>query len=287
MPPKMAATKLTKRQKAEKYGKKYKRDYLLYNKEILGGDMALFKEEEERKERILKQLVDQREAADPSVKAYLRKKKAGAKDNLNAFMGDKAVVLASLNISRHSHDLDLLRRRSRAVRAKADSLSGYVTVLTTLGTLHFEVYADRAPTAAENFLGLCRRGYYDGVSFHRLVKGFVLQGGDPTKTGAGGESLWGPAFQDECHPHLSHDARGVLSMANGGPHSNTSQFYITLAPCTHLDGKHTIFGRLAGGMPTLSLLEDVPTGIDDRPIKEVRIEKTFVHWDPFDFFTEK
>lgn len=117
---------------------------------------------------------------------------------------------------------------------------------TSVGNLNLELHADLVPRACDNFVGLCERGYYDGVAFHRLVPGFCIQGGDPTGTGRGGESLWGKPFGDEFHPKLRHSERGVLSMANSGPKTNASQFFILFGGQRHLDDKHTVFGRCAG-----------------------------------------
>merc|ERR1740130_56617 len=98
----------------------------------------------------------------------------------------------------------------------------------------------------ENFVGLCDRGYYKGVPFHRLLRNFMVQGGDPTGTGTGGEAIWGKPFADEITSKYKHEGRGVLSMANSGVNSNGSQFFITFKSCSHLDGKHSIFGRVVG-----------------------------------------
>ncbi len=136
-----------------------------------------------------------------------------------------------------------------------------------------ELYTAHAPRACENFALLCGRGYYDGTAFHRVVAGFVAQAGDPTGTGRGGESAWGGAFADEIDPALPlrHAGAGVLSMANAGPGTNRSQFFLTLAPAPWLDGRHTVFGRVRAGMPVLRRLGLVRTGPDDRPLDDVRI----------------
>jgi peptidyl-prolyl cis-trans isomerase-like 1 len=139
-----------------------------------------------------------------------------------------------------------------------------------------ELYTRHAPKTCENFAGLARRGYYDGVGFHRIIPGFMIQGGDPTGTGRGGDSIFGRPFADETTPELKHTGAGVLSMANAGPNTNRSQFFITLAPTPHLDGKHTIFGRVCGGMGVVQRMGAVPTGPDDRPKEAVRILKAAV-----------
>lgn len=160
---------------------------------------------------------------------------------------------------------------------------GYAQLVTNFGTLNLELYCDRTPRACHNFLLLASRGYYDNVCFHRLLKNFIIQGGDPTGTGKGGQSAWGEPFGNECFADLKHEGRGVLAMANSGPNSNKSQFYITLKGVwDHLDGKHTIFGRVVGGEDTLSRIEDVEVDKNDKPKKEIKIIRVVKHFDPFE-----
>lgn len=117
------------------------------------------------------------------------------------------------------------------------------TIETNKGSIHLTLFADQTPITAANFVNLSRRGYYDGVKFHRVINDFMVQGGDPTGTGGGGP---GYQFDDECNSNLKHDAPGVLSMANAGPGTNGSQFFITHIPTPWLDGKHTVFGKVIG-----------------------------------------
>lgn len=160
---------------------------------------------------------------------------------------------------------------------------GYVRLVTTLGDLNLELHAEYAPKTCENFLLHCASGYYKGTRFHRSIRNFMIQGGDPTGTGRGGESAFegGKPFKDEFVRHLSHSGRGILSMANSGPNSNKAQFFITFRSCTHLDRKHSVFGRVVGGMDVLKALEAVPTDAKDVPRKELRILETHVFVDPF------
>lgn len=160
---------------------------------------------------------------------------------------------------------------------------GYVQLVTNYGPINLELFCDRTPKTCHNFFLLATRGYYDGTCFHRLIKNFILQGGDPTGTGLGGESAWGPPFKDECHADLKHVGRGVVAMANSGPGSNKSQFYITLRGVwDHLDGKHTVFGRVVGGDDTLNKIDAVEVDNKDRPKKEVKILKVNKFVDPFE-----
>ncbi|KAG2391868.1 hypothetical protein C9374_013353 [Naegleria lovaniensis] len=157
----------------------------------------------------------------------------------------------------------------------------YVSLHTNFGDLNFELYPYLCPQTCDNFIELCNRKYYDGIKFHRLIKGFMIQGGDPTGTGRGGKSIWNSDFKDEISGKLRHDAFGVLSMANRGPNTNSSQFFITFKPVPHLDNKHTVFGRLVGGSKVLELIEKIKTDEEDRPIEDVIIEKTSVFYNPF------
>lgn len=139
-----------------------------------------------------------------------------------------------------------------------DPAKRYVaTIATELGDIVVELHADKAPHTVNNFVFLARDGFYDGCLFHRVIKGFMAQAGDPTGTGRGGP---GYRFADEIHPHLKHDGPGVLSMANAGPDTNGSQFFITHAATPHLDGKHTVFGRVIDGLDVvLAIPERDPT----------------------------
>ena len=123
-------------------------------------------------------------------------------------------------------------------QAQEPNVKSTIVVLeTNQGNIELSLYADKAPKAVENFVGLVKKGYYNGLVFHRVIKGFMLQGGDPTGTGSGGTSLWGSDFADEINPSLVFDKQGVLAMANRGPDTNGSQFFITVAP-TRADEVH-------------------------------------------------
>jgi cyclophilin family peptidyl-prolyl cis-trans isomerase len=133
---------------------------------------------------------------------------------------------------------------------------------TERGEILVDLYADRAPRTVENFVNLARAGFYDGTTFHRVIRGFMVQGGDPTGTGTGGP---GYQFEDEFHPSLRHDAPGVLSMANAGPGTNGSQFFITHGPTPHLDDRHTVFGRVASGMDVVNAIRERDPQRDRNP----------------------
>ncbi|KAL0087476.1 cyclophilin-like protein [Phycomyces blakesleeanus] len=148
---------------------------------------------------------------------------------------------------------------------------GNIVFETSMGVVQIELYWDHAPKTCTNFYELAKRGYYDGISFHRIIADFMIQGGDPTGTGRGGASIYGNKFEDEIHPDLKHTGAGILSMANSGPNTNGSQFFITLAPTPWLDGKHTIFGRISDGMNIVKRMGLVPVDSNDRPKDSVRI----------------
>jgi peptidyl-prolyl cis-trans isomerase A (cyclophilin A) len=161
---------------------------------------------------------------------------------------------------------------------------------TSLGNFTAELFEDKAPKTVANFVGLAegtrewkhpktgerhKTPFYDGIVFHRVIQGFVLQGGDPLGQGHGGP---GYQFADEFHADLRHDAAGVLSMANAGPNTNGSQFFVTLAPTPHLDRRHSVFGKVVSGLDVVEKIGRVPTNAQDRPItpvvmKKVRIER--------------
>jgi len=130
---------------------------------------------------------------------------------------------------------------------------------TNQGEIEIELRPDIAPKAVENFVTHAKNGYYDGLIFHRVIKNFMIQGGDPTGTGRGGESIWGKAFKDEFAPNAVFDKPGILAMANAGPNTNGSQFFITTVATYWLNGRHTIFGYVKKGMDIVKKIENVPT----------------------------
>lgn len=130
-----------------------------------------------------------------------------------------------------------------------------------------------APKTCYSFSKLAEKGYYDGVIFHRVIPNFMVQGGDPTGTGRGGTSIYGRPFEDEVTPKLKHVGAGILSMANAGKNTNGSQFFLTLAPTPHLDGKHTIFGRVKSGMSVVQRMGLTETDGSDRPKQPLTIFK--------------
>lgn len=151
-----------------------------------------------------------------------------------------------------------------------------VVIETTQGNVEIALWPEVAPKACENFLLLVQKKYYDGILFHRIIKNFMIQGGDPTGTGAGGASAWGSTFVDEFQKSVIFDRPGLLAMANRGPNTNGSQFFITTAATPWLNMRHTIFGEIVSGMDVLRKLEGVPCGPQDRPKEPQKILKAYV-----------
>jgi cyclophilin family peptidyl-prolyl cis-trans isomerase len=151
-----------------------------------------------------------------------------------------------------------------------------VTIETNHGTIKAEMFVDKAPKTAGNFIELAKKGYFDGVIFHRVIDGFMIQGGDPTGTGRGGP---GYTIKDEFAPGLAHTQPGLFSMANAGPNTGGSQFFITLAATPWLDGKHAIFGKVVVGMDVVKKIGKLPTARGDRPTEDVVMKNVTVSGD--------
>ncbi|KAF8331495.1 cyclophilin-like domain-containing protein [Cantharellus anzutake] len=182
-------------------------------------------------------------------------------------------------ISRVKKEKDLAKKRA------------YVRIVTNMGgSLNLELFCEKAPKTCYNFLMLARQGKYNNCPFHRLIQGFMVQGGDPTGTGRGGESYWGTPFRDEydLKGAEKHSERGMLSMANKGMNTNGSQFFITFRATPHLDGKHTVFGKLVGGEEILDAIEGLPVQPKtDRPLKPITITEIVIYADPFEDYKER
>lgn len=144
---------------------------------------------------------------------------------------------------------------------------------TNMGTMEIELYEQRAPITTKNFIDLSEKGYYDGLKFHRVIEGFMIQGGDPNGDGSGGP---GYSIEDEFHLELTHSKAGILSMANSGPNSGGSQFFITLAATSWLDGKHAVFGEVVKGEDVLKKIGNVETAPGDKPLEDIIMEKVTI-----------
>ena len=163
-----------------------------------------------------------------------------------------------------------------AFQQKGMAMGNIVVLETTQGNIEVQLMPEVAPKACENFEKLAEKGYYNGIIFHRVIKGFMIQGGDPTGTGMGGESVWGRPFEDEVTPKAAFDSKGILAMANAGPMTNGSQFFITVAPTPWLNMKHTIFGKVVAGYDVVEKIENTPTGAQDKPVVTQKILKAYI-----------
>ncbi len=198
------------------------------------------------------------------------------------------------SVNDQEEELSMYPQLSKEVAAN----EALVVMNTTLGPIKIKLFPEQAPKTVENFLTHAENGYYDGIIFHRVIKDFMIQGGDPTGTGMGGESIYGNTFEDEFSEEL-FNLNGALSMANAGPGTNGSQFFIVQASqapgsvkqledggwpaevakayaemggTPHLDGKHTVFGQVVEGMDVVNKIADVKKGRQDKPVDDVKIE---------------
>jgi cyclophilin family peptidyl-prolyl cis-trans isomerase len=171
-----------------------------------------------------------------------------------------ALIFASNNFSQKKETKKMTNSKTVAV------------IKTNMGTIEIELFAKETPKTVENFVGLAKKNYYNGIIFHRVIDKFMIQGGDPTGTGRGGESFWGKKFNDEIVKDLVFDKEGILAMANAGPNTNGSQFFITLAATTWLNGNHTIFGKVIKGMDVVKAIGKVAKNSQDKPLKDVVME---------------
>lgn len=163
-----------------------------------------------------------------------------------------------------------------ANKGTAQMAATTVVLQTNQGDIEINLFCDIAPKTCENFIGHINNGYYNGLIFHRVIPQFMIQGGDPTGTGAGGASIWGGKFADEVTPTVTFDRPGLLAMANAGPNTNGSQFFITTAATPWLNMKHTIFGEVVSGITTVAAIENAPTGQNNRPLQEQKIINAYV-----------
>jgi peptidylprolyl isomerase len=159
---------------------------------------------------------------------------------------------------------------------QVESKAPIVILETNLGVIELQLFPKIAPKACENFISLASKKYYDGVVFHRVIKDFMIQGGDPKGDGTGGQSIWGAPFEDEVTRGKTFNQKGLLAMANAGPCTNGSQFFITTKETPWLDMKHTIFGEVIKGYDTVDKIENSKTDSRDRPLEKIKIIKAYL-----------
>jgi len=162
---------------------------------------------------------------------------------------------------------------TKLIFAKEDTV---VVLETNQGVIEIKLMPEAAPKACENFTKLVEEGYYNGLIFHRVIKNFMIQGGDPTGTGRGGQSVWGEPFEDEVRADVKFDRPGILAMANAGPNTNGSQFFITTAATPWLNMRHTIFGEVISGYDVVQKIEFSAADTSDRPVSEQKIIKAYI-----------
>lgn len=208
--------------------------------------------------------------------------------------GQAAASFTSTGVTPHTgNERALLSEEDYMLRPRRVKEKGYARMQTSHGDINIELLPEYAPRAVWNFVQLAKRGYYRDIKFHRNIRNFMIQGGDPSGTGKGGQSVWGKPFADEyAQSPLSHSQRGILSMANKGKNTNTSQFFITYRKAPHLDRKHTIFGKCtendnSGNDLTLRRLEMVETDSGDRPTEDCFVRDVSIFVDPFEEFQKK
>ncbi len=171
---------------------------------------------------------------------------------------------------------DFIKEKEDAAKLVQMKKKSEIIIQTNQGQIKVKLFPEIAPLACENFIGLVEKGYYNGITFHRVIKDFMIQGGDPTASGGGGESIWKKPFADELSDKVKFDKPGILAMANSGADSNGSQFFITVKPAPGLDGRHTIFGEVISGMEVVNKINSTATGKEDKPKKEQKIIKATV-----------
>jgi len=172
---------------------------------------------------------------------------------------------------RPTRDEQTIAQAAPAEAAGPSPFAHSATIHTSHGDIHMRLFPEQAPKAVENFVGHARSGYFEGVIFHRVIPKFMIQTGDPLGDGTGGESIWGKEFEDEFSDELKHDRPYTVSMANAGPNTNGSQFFITTNATPWLDRKHTIFGRCTSGLEVVHVIENVRTNKMDKPYEDIKI----------------
>lgn len=234
----------------------------------------------------LRKGVDQQQSAQPPSRA-VEKKTPLPYNAANYTTGYTAASFTSTGMTvKTANDRALLSEEQYLLHPKKIKTKALGIIKTNHGNMEIELWPEHAPKAVYNFVKLAKSGYYDGSIFHRSIPGFMIQGGDPTGRGTGGKSIFGKDFEDEISPLFSHDRRGLISMANKGPGTNSSQFFISYDSARHLDKKHTIFGHVIGGQAVLDILEGIPVK-GDKPKSAIEMTHAQILLDPFEEYLDK
>lgn len=205
------------------------------------------------------------------LKKYNEKKQQYYRDTLMSVKKRKIVKSYFEDLLERANYKDYVAEEIRAAKIEELKKKAQIVLETTSGNIELKLFPDVAPTTCENFIGLVEKGYYDGLIFHRVIKDFMIQGGDPTGTGSGGESIWGEPFQDEVSDDVTFDRPGLLAMANSGANTNQSQFFITVKPVPRLNKRHTIFGEVVLGLDVVERIENTAVDSNNKPLKEQKI----------------
>lgn len=212
-----------------------------------------------------------------SLKEYDAKKQEYYKKMLTQSKKYKIVKVYFDDLFKRANFRDFVAEKQQAAKIEALKQKSQIILETNQGKIEVKLFPDIAPLACENFIGLVEKGYYSGLTFHRVIKDFMIQGGDPTGTGAGGESLWGKRpFADEFSDKITFDKPGILAMANSGSDTNLSQFFITVKAVPSLNNRHTIFGEVVSGMEIVNKIDTTPTDAKDKPKTEQKIVKAYI-----------
>ncbi|KAJ4116225.1 cyclophilin peptidyl-prolyl cis-trans isomerase Cyp8 [Fusarium equiseti] len=227
-------------------------------------------------------------AAGSIVRQSMIKDKKLAANSAVYTTGKAAASFTSTSLTPEtSGERALLSDEEYMLKPKRVKTTGFARIETNLGDLTIELYPEFAPKAVWNFIRLSQTGYYKGVAFHRNIPNFMIQGGDPSGSGRGGQSIWGKYFDDEFDGPMSHNGRGTISMANKGKNTNSSQFFIAYKPTPHLDRKHTVFGKVVENLNVLSKMENVPTDGSSRPLNKIIMKDVAILLDPFAQFQKQ
>lgn len=239
-------------------------------------EMEEIEKREEREKRELKELKEKKSA--PQKMLYSTNLESSASASLTS---------TSVTVKTSADTKELTEKELQYKRIHDKNLKGYARMNTTLGPIDIELFTHLAPKACENFIVHSKNNYYNQTIFHRIIAGFMAQGGDPSGTGRGGKSIWGDSFEDEFDDTLKFNSRGLVACANKGPNTNGSQFFITFSPSHHLDNKHTIFGKVIDGEEIMNKLETTKTRENNRPIDPPKIIDIIITIDPFEIDTKK
>lgn len=225
---------------------------------------------------------------DADMEKYDEKRKEYYRNMITKYRKRKVVKDYFEDLLERASFKDFVAEAKQAKKIEELKTKSIVVLETNHGIIELKLFPDTAPFACENFIDLIEKGYYDGVIFHRVIKDFMIQGGDPTGTGTGGDSIWGRPFIDEIKEDVTFDRKGLLAMANTGANTNTSQFFITLKPVPWLDKKHSIFGEvIAGYDDVVEKIGSVEVDSKNKPKEEQKIIKAYIKKDEIDTKTEE